>query len=269
MNELCISSSLVNSLWNLFSVINGNPELGNYGVRFTLGLLFSFLLFMIVKMRTTNTMEKKHIVALIGALLFSIRYITFFIFEWGYQIKLYNDPIVHFLFPPIEHFFNMIGFGCIAYYSLHSYNYYPGLIKRILWYIPTSIFAFFVYATIVWKEHFLTILNTQNIILKYNQCDVDWQSHALLAIVSAYLVFVAIIKYSKNCHYLSAFWTITFIEHTTRAICFYYGYEPSWLATIFHGMAIWAIPLLILHFVKAYVVKLRYCEYCQRNTQIP
>lgn len=268
----CISSKLLNGLWEIFSIFNGNPDttishVSNYGIRFSIGMFFSFYLFYIIKMRALITMKKLHIVAMVGALLIFIRYLVMFGFEWGYQIGLYSDPIVHFLFPPIEHFFYMMGLGCMAYYSLNHYRYYPGMIKKILPYIPPFITIFFVYATIVWKNFFLSDLSI-NIIRAYKDCPVDYQSHALIAIMSLYMVIVAIFKYSKYNHFLSAFWTVNFIEHAVRTIMFYYSFEPTWMATLFHATQLWLLPLLTLHFVQAYVIRLGYCQQCKRKTEI-
>lgn len=267
MNELM---RIFQALWDIFSVFNGNPDLvsynNNFGIRFGIGMFFSFMLFMIIKFRALVTMKRHHVVAMIGAVLIFIRYAVMFGFEWGFQIGLYHDPVVHFLFPPIEHFFYMLGFGCLAYYSLHHYKYYPGLLKRILIGIPIFIGMFFIYTTMEWKEFFLTRLPH---VSTYKECFVDWQSHLLFSIMSFYILVVAIFKFAKDNHYISMFWTVTFIEHLSRTICFYNGYEPAWLATIFHAMQLWALPLIMLHFVKAYVVKLGYCELCKRYVKLP
>jgi len=174
-------------------------------------------------------------------------------FEWGWQIQLYDDWMMHFLFPPLEHFFYMLSLGCFAYYSLNTYEYYPGLLKRILVWIPVSLTAFFIYSTILWKQYFISHLPE---ITEYNAVASDWLSHVIIAVTALYIIFVAIKKYKKYFCFLSAFWTITFIEHSLKAYSYYIHDEPAELATIFHAMALWSIPLLILHFTNAYVLRI-------------
>lgn len=243
---------LSKGLWDIFSLVNGNPEVTNYGIRFSLMLFFAFFLIVVLQLRTKMIFDKKHIVAFVGALFLIFRIVTMMGFEWGWQIGLYDDWILHLLSPPLEHLWNMLFFGCMGYYTLNIYDYYPGILKKILWSIPTSILLFFVYSSIAWKQFFFE--NLPNI-PKYNQCSVDWQTHLILATISLYIVIIAILKYKKFHMFLSAFWTITFLEHFIRFIAFYNGYEPSELATIFHAMSTWSLPLLILHFINAYIIR--------------
>jgi len=244
---------LIHNIWLIFSMVNGNPEITNYGIRLFLGLFFSLFLLMIIQLRTREFFDKKHFVVLIGVVFLVFRWTLMIGFEWGWQINLYNDWILHFLSPPLEHFFHMMFFGCLAYFSLNVYNYYPGILKRILWLIPIIIFGFFIYFTIEWKIYFIDHLPALS---KYKECVSDWQNHGINAVIAGYVFFVSIWKGSKNQGFLSTFWGITFLEHITRTIVFYNNYEPAELATIFHAMATWAIPFLILYFVNAYVASL-------------
>lgn len=246
-------SVLIRGLWDIFSVTNGNPDTANYGIRFSISIFFTLFLLVILQLRAKMTLDIKHLIAFIGAVLLLIRYVLMMGFEWGWQIKLYDDWIIHFLFPPLEHFFYMMFFCCTAYYSLNAYNYYPGAIRRIIPYIPISLVAFFIYATIEWKTLFMSKLPA---ITKYVSAESDWQSHAIIFVIALYCFMVAIKQYKRYYCFLSAFWTITLIEHGIRTVCFYYHYEPAELATIFHAMQIWALPLLILHFTNAYVMRI-------------
>lgn len=263
----CDITVILHGFWEIFSIFNGNPDLtytqNTYGIRFCMGLFFSFLLFQIIKMRTLKTMLKQHIVALIASLIFFIRYFVMLIFEWGYQIGIYNDPIIHFLFPPIEHYFYMIGFVCFAYYSLKHYDYFPGILKNILYFIPLFLTSFFIYATIQWKIFFYEgIYELPAKIYKYKDCVVDWQSHLIFSIICLYVLIIALGHIKNKNNYLLAFWFLSFVEHFSRTISFYNNFEPGWLATIFHAFQLWTIPILILHFIKMYIIKLSKCETC-------
>lgn len=264
-----IITTLLTEFWSIFSIFNGNPAFGefsnNYGIRFTIGMFFCTFLFIVIKMRALSTMKHSHIVAMIGSVLIFIRYFVMLILEWGYQIGLYDDPIVHFLYPPLEHFFYMLGLSCFAYYSLHHFNYYPGLLKQYTKYIPIFLTSFFIYTSVMWKNFFIF---NNSFIQKYKECMIDWQSHLIITIIASYVLFVSIFKYKKYNSYITTFWLITLCEHFARTVCFYNNYEPSWLATIFHALQIWVLPILTLHFVKAYVVKLNYCELCRRHVHV-
>jgi hypothetical protein len=263
MNDYTMLNTLAVNVWNIFSVFNGNPDTNNFGIRLGIGIFFSIFLLIIIKMRTISTMDKKHIVAMIGALFIFFRYAVMLIFEWGYQIGIYDDPFIKFLFPPIEHYFYMIGLGCLAYYSLNHYQYYPGILRKIVWTIPVFITGFFVYATISWK---ILFMNSLPIVKNYIDCNVDWQSHVIVAVMALYVFFVSMVKPSRtNNHWLSYFWLLTLFEHGVKSILFYQHMEPSWIATIFHSFEIWSLPLMTLHFIKVYVVKLKYCEICNSD----
>lgn len=249
----CFMEKLIFGLWQIFSQVNGNPEIGNYGIRFAIGIFFSIFLMAILQLRAKLSYDRKHLVAFIGANLLLFRYTLMMGFEWGWQINLYTDWIVHFLFPPLEHFFYMMALGCFGYYSLNAYGYYPGVLKRILVYIPIGISLFFVYATVSWKMFFLKKLPE---VTPYMMINADWQSHLIIALAAGYCVVIAIKQYKKYFCFLSAFWTLTFIEHFCRSVAFYNQWEPAEVATIFHAMALWSIPLLILHFTNAYVLRI-------------
>lgn len=257
-------ANLYNGLLDILNTINGGSHLSSNsaGIKYLLGMFFTIYLFSIIKMRALVTMERKHIVALIGALLLFLRYLILFIFDWGYQIHLHEDEMIQFLLPPLTHFFYMMGLGCLAYYSLCHYEYYPGLLKKILWAIPTFMTAFFIYASIQWKSFFF-LTNGE-----YYTCSVDWQSHLLLCVMSLYLTIVAMYKYNKDNHYLSAFWTVMFVK---ELVSFYYYFnhcEPIDTSIVFNAVQMWAIPLFTLHFVKAYVVRMSDCVICARKVMV-
>jgi hypothetical protein len=246
-------SKLAHGVWDLFSVMNGNPDLGNYGLRFGISIFFALNLLVVLQLRTKLTLDVKHLVAFVGGVFLLVRYVCMMGFEWGWQIGLYDDWVIHFLFPPLEHFFYGLFFICMGYYSLNAYNYYPGILRRIIPYIPAGIICYFVWATMAWKEFFLSRLPA---VSAYREGSSDWLSHALIATLCFYCVMVAIKQYKRYYCFLSAFWTLAFLEHFIRAIAFYNNYEPSELATIFHAMATWSLPLLTLHFTNAYVLRL-------------
>ena len=200
-------------------------------------------------MRTKIVFDKKHIVAFVGAVVLLVRICTMFGFEWGWQIGLYDDWVIHLLSPPLEHFWNMLFFGCIGYYTLHVYDYYPGILKKIILYIPTTIIGFFIYSTIQWKIYFLSHLPK---ISNYESCMSDWQNHLIIAIVALYIFIVAIVKYKKYHCYLSAFWTFVLVEHFSRFFFSFYNINTYFINTVQNSLETWALPLLILHFVNAY-----------------
>lgn len=256
MNEF-ILNNLILGLNDIFNLTNGNYS----GIRFFLGLVFTILLFSIIKMRAIATMERKHLVALIGSLLLLLRYIVLIIFDWGFQIHLYEDRIIPFLLPPLDHFFYMMGLGCLGYYTLNQYNYYPGLLKKILWAIPTSITAFFIYSTVTWKLQYLS----NPVITKYCCTPVDWQSHSIILIMSIYLCIVFIFNFNKVNILLHSFWSAILVLEFFRTLSNLQGIEPVQLNVIFNALELWSLPILILHFVKAYVIRLSDCIICDRK----
>jgi hypothetical protein len=243
-------TALAQGLWNIFSCINGNPSLHNIGMKLTIMLFFSMFLMVILQIRTKITFDKKHIVAFIGAVILFVKVMTLFVFEWTWQIGLYDDWLLHFLYPPLEHFWNMLFLGCMAYYTLHIYDYYPGLLKKILWYIPITIITFFIYSTVQWKDYFLSHLPA---VSQYELCMSDWQNHLIIAVIALYIFVIAIVKYRKYNCYLSAFWTVIFIEHASRFYLSYNLYQTDITETLLNSLETWALPLLILHFINAYV----------------
>lgn len=262
MFDMIKIKEVCNGLWDLFSLYNGNPShCTNYGIQYGMGIFFSFFLFYILKMRAISTMKKEHIVALIGALFIFFRYIVMFVFEYGYQIKLYDNPYVYYLFPPIEHFFYGLGLGCISYYTLNFCDYYPGMLKKILYFIPFFITAFFIYATIAWTRLFHTGLET-HIIFSYNDSMIDYQSHIILFVITVYSFIV--MCYKKELNYLTIFWLLLSIDQIINILISFDTFGINWLITISHAIEIWTLPILTLHFIKRYVNKLKFCGICRR-----
>jgi len=244
-----ILGKIVKGAWSAFSCINGNPILDNLGIKLSIMLFFAVFLLTILQMRTKIVFDKKHIVAFIGAVILLIRVITMLGFEWGWQIGLYDDWILHLLSPPLEHFWNLLFFGCFGYYTLNVYDYYPGILKKILWYIPVTMLGFFVYSSIQWKIFFLSNLPT---ISSYETCMSDWQNHLIISVICLYIITIGILRYKKYHCYLSAFWTVTLIEHFSRFVCSYNQWNTNFVVTIMNSLETWALPLLILHFINAY-----------------
>lgn len=251
------------NLWNIFSLLNGNPDIFSSGIRFTLSIFFSILLLIILQIRTKMIFDRPHLIAFVGVLFLLIRNIITMGFQWGWEIGLYNDAILHFLSPPIEYFFNMLFMCCIAYYSLNAFNYYPGMLKRIIWGIPSFIAMYFVYMAVTWKNYFYDNLPS---ISTFNQCSVDFQAHSILALISGYVLVVAIVKYKKYHIFLTTFWFINFVSQLSSAIVSFNNYSSSELITIFQAVEIWSIPLLVIHFVNAYIVRKH--EYIERRNCI-
>lgn len=249
-----------NIIKNSIDIINFTSSECN-GMKYILNIVFVGMLFLIIKMRTITLMDRKHIVALVGSLLLLIRGMVLLLFEWGYKIKVYNDYVVAFLLPPLDHFFYMLGLGCLAYYTLNQYNYYPGILKKILWAIPTFMFMFFIYATIFWKKSFTLYGGSYN----YINYTILWQSHSIIFIMCLYLFVVYIFNYKKYNIYLHIFWTIILIIELFKTSINFHEIKLPNLNIFINNMQIWSLPLLILHFVKAYVIRLGDCIICDRR----
>jgi hypothetical protein len=253
--------TFLKELWGVFTSVNGSSMIDNIGINICLGMFFSLFLFTVIKMRAVHTMANKHIVALIGAFLLFIRYFIIMIFDWGWKANIYTDTDLHFLFPPIEHYFYMISLGCFAYYSLSHYNYYPGMLKKILWAIPSFMTGFFVYSAVTWKHQYYAS-EISEVPFKYTSSMIDWQSHSIVAIMALYITIVAIWKYQKNDMFLSGMWTLILINNTLLIASNFCPYLFTWTDSLFKSMQIWIIPILTLHFIKNYVNKLKFCESC-------
>ena len=236
-------------IWRIFSIVTGDPTSGNSGVRFLLTICFTLFLLVILQLRMKILFDRVHLVALVGGLFLLVRAILLLCFEWGWQVGLYTDRLLYLLSPPLEHFFNMMFFGCMAYYSLNVYQYYPGLLKKIIWIIPISIFSFFVYTTITWKAYFLKAMPGLS---TFTDCPAYWQTYAIIALASLYIFMVAIYKYKKHNCFLSAFWTMIFFSYSARALSLFSGSDPAVLVTIFQGTELVSILVLSLHFVNYY-----------------
>lgn len=240
----------ISSLWNIFAQVNGDPFLNNYGIRFSLMLFFAIYLLIIIQLRTRLIFDNKHLVAYIGILFLIFRILSMIGFEWGWQIGMYDDWILHCISPPLEHFWNMLFYGCIAYYTLNIYNYYPGILKKIIYAIPISFVSFFIYSTIQWKNMFIANLPY---IMKYSQSPSDWQNHIIIGSISLYVCIVILTKYKKYYIPLTIFWVLTTIEHLVRSVCLICECNSHEMTTIYHAISIWVLPLLILHFITAYI----------------
>lgn len=241
---------LVEATWEVFSVLNGNPELNNSGVHLALMLSFSLFLVIVLQLRAKLIFDKKHLVAFVGAILLVFRILVLFGFEWGWQINLYDDAILHFLAPPLEHFFNMMYLLLMVYYTLVLFEYFPGILQRVLKYIPMFIVLFLIWSTVHWKMMFVTNLPE---ITQYWTCPSDYLTHLILTIIAGYAFVVAIFKYKKYHKYISAFWTIVMIENAGRFLMNFTGNNCSDLFTIFNAMEIFSIGILVLHFIDIYI----------------
>jgi hypothetical protein len=251
---------VLNELWRLFSITNGNPDCNYSGIRFGLGMFFSFLLVYVVKMRTLNSWEIRHFIALIGGCFLLIRHFVMMVFLWGYEIQLYDNQILRFLFPPVEHLFETIAFACFGFYSIVTTRPdHATLSKRSMAVIPI-ILLFYIYVFVAWQDYFFTFFPAK--VMLYYDSVVDWQSHFVITSLAAVAVYNVIKNVKLAYPLLTIFWAFTVLEHSVQTVVSFYRFEPSWLVTIFNAMHLWTIPVLMLHFVYGYSRRLKGCETC-------
>lgn len=257
---------IVDGLLSIFYLVNGNPTTHYSGIRFLLGMFFSFMLILVIRMRVLNSMETRHFMVLVGGVFLFIRNLFMMIFLWGYDIGIYTDGIFKFLFPPVEHFLETLAYGFIACYTIKTADPINIKYKNTKWYGLAFITSFYIYATYTWKTFFFE--NYPNNIPKFFDHFSDWQSHLVIAIISGTALYKLASKMKLKYEWLIAFWAIVTFEHALRAIVFYIRFEPPELATFFHALHIWSIPLITMHFISGYAKKLKWCDYCNRNSSI-
>lgn len=258
---------IADAVWLIFSQINGNPDLNMSATRFLLALFFLTLLYITIRMRAMTQYKPHQVVALVGCVLMIIRELTMLIFLSGWEIGVYTDPVGHFLFPPIEHFFALLSFGCFSWYTIEASQWSPirKFARRTCIPFGISLVGFSAYALIYWKAFFTT--HYPDVIHVYKDTPVDWQTHLIIAIIAIVGMLAAYMR-RRGSTYLLWFWFITFAEHALRSITFAFYNEQAWQATIFHAMHNWAIPLLLLHFINAYVQKLYQCTVCRQDVAL-
>jgi hypothetical protein len=265
--DSCTLNKVAEALWLIFSQINGNPDLNMSATRFLLALFFLTLLYMTIRMRAMAQYKAHQIVALVGCVLMMIRETSMLVFLSGWEIGVYKDPIVHFLFPPIEHFFALLAFGCFSWYTIEASQW--SLIRRFAHrtylFFGTGLLLFSAYALVYWKAFFTS--HYPNVIHGYKDTPVDWQTHLIIAIIAVVGMLAAYMR-RRGSSYLLWFWFITFLEHALRTIVFSMYQEQAWQATMFHAMHNWAIPLLLLHFINAYVQKMHQCVLCKQEVYL-
>jgi hypothetical protein len=260
----CAYGSVADAAWVIFSQINGNPELHMSATRFCLALFFLCLLYTTIRMRAMVQYKQHQIIALVGCVLMMVREASMLIFISGWELGVYTDPIIHFLWPPIEHFFMLLALACFSWYTIEASQW--SFIRRIAhqtykWFIGFML-LFSVYTLVYWKQFFTQ--HFPNVLYAYKDSPVDWQTHLLMATISLVGMLAAYMR-RRGSSYLLWYWTITFLEHSFRTIIFSSYHEQAWQATIFHAMHIWAIPLLLLHFINAYVLKMSQCTICRQE----
>lgn len=256
--------SVFTAVWQIFSQINGNPELHSSATRFCLALFFLYLLYSTIRMRAMAQYKPHQIVALCGCVLMMFRETSMLMFMSGWELGLYRDTIIHFLWPPIEHFFFILSMLCFCWYTVEAsqYNKLRRCTRRIGWWVVGGAVSFCIYALVEWKIFFTK--HFPDILYSYNECSVDWQSHLIVSGIAIVGLLGAMFRY-RGSSYLMLYWVITLIEHSSRTVIFAFYHEEAWQATIFHAMHIWAIPLLLLHFINAYVLKMSNCVQCKRE----
>lgn len=255
---------LAYALWDIISVMNGNPDLHMSAPRFLMALFFLTLLYLTIRMRAMAQFKPHQIVALAGCVLMMMRELVMLVFLSGWELGVYSDPIVHFLFPPIEHFFLAAALGCFSWYTLEASQWavIRNFAARTYVYFGTGLVLFSVYALVMWKALFT--IDYPAIVHMYRDSPVDWQTHLIMVVIALVSICAAYMR-RQGTSYLLSFWIVTFIEHSARAVVFAFFDEQPWQATIFHTMHTWAIPLLLLHFINAYVLKMSQCKMCQRE----
>ena len=234
-----------------------------YGTRLMIGLMLSLIILGIVQMRAYATMDKKHIVAMSGAIILSFRYIVKLIFEWGWQIKAYNDFVLYSLFPPLEHYFYLIFMGCFAYYSLTVFEYYPGMLKKILWMIPVFFTGFLVYSSVECKSEFLLAKESFN----FDNTSINYQTHIIGSIMALYVFLVGWIKSKKQEKLLVLFWGMMLVEELVRSFSSLYNYTIVY-EPILDYIRLTCLPILILHFSKHFMKTYKYCNICSKYVNI-
>lgn len=250
--------------WLIFSQINGNPDLNQSATRFCLALFFLILLYSTIRMRTLSQYKPHQVVALCGCVIMMIREITMLVTIGGWETKVITDTMVHFLWPPIEHMLELTAYICFVWYTIEAsqWNVIRRFARNIGWYFIGASSIFCIYTMYAWKLFFIS--HAPEILYSYKHFSGDWQTHLILAFVAFMGVISAFMK-SKGTSYLLGFWTIVLIEHIIRTIVFGFFDEQSWQATIFHAMHTWSIPLLLLHFINSYVLKMGNCVECKRE----
>jgi hypothetical protein len=258
---------ILTTLWTIFSQMNGNPDYHASGMRFCMAIFFLVLLYATIRMRAMSLYKPHQIVALCGCVLMLVREFSMLVFMCGWELQLYTNLMIHFLWPPIEHTFSLAAFLCFAWYTIEAsqWNTIRRFARHMLWPICTFVLAFSIYALITWK-HFFTA-HYPLVQFSYKDSAVDWQMHAVVTLIAVAGIMAAYMR-RRGASYLLYFWIVTLIEHATRTITFAHFQEPSWLATVFHAMHIWAIPLLLLHFINAYVLKMSQCAECKRDVYL-
>lgn len=244
MNTTIIDNFIIGVV-NLFNDINsGNPAC--IGIGYSLGIVLSLILMYIIKTRTSLTMDRHLIISLGGSVLFTVRFFILLIFYWGYQIQIYTDQTLFMFMSPLEHFFYAIGLICFGYYSLNHYDYFPGLLKSFIWWIPAIITTTFIYDTIEYKNILSTFSNSPPFV----SCNIDWQLHLILLICSLYILIVSILKFDRSNIYLTIFWSMMLISQYFKTIFGFYNLEPMFMTTIYNSVQIWSILTLMLHFIS-------------------
>ena len=252
------------ALWTIFSQMNGNPDLHMSAPRFLMSLFFLTLLYLTIRMRAMVQFKKHQIVALVGCVFMVIRECIMLVFLSGWELGLYTDPIIHFLFPPVEHFFSLMAFGCWSWYTVEA-SQWPWL-RRLACttyvYFGTGLILFSAYALVTWKQFFTQ--NFPDVLYAYKDSPVDWQTHLIISIIACVGILAAYMR-RRGSSYLFWFWLIVLVEHFSRTVTFAFYEEQAWQATVFHAMHTWSIPLLLLHFINAYVLKMSQCAICHQE----
>lgn len=260
----CTFANILHAAWTIFSQMNGNPDLGMSAPRFLMAIFFLVLLYLTIRMRAMAQYKNHQIVALVGCVVMMVREFSMLVFISGWELGVYTDSIIHFLWPPVEHFFMLVALSCFVWYTVEASQWAPirRLIRKVYSTFAIFIVLFSAYTLVAWKSFF--IKHFPNILYSYKDSPVDWQTHLVIAMVASVGIAAAYMR-RKGRSYLLAYWCITFLEHGARTILFAFYVEQTWQATIFHAMHTWAIPLLLLHFINAYVLKMSKCTTCQQE----
>lgn len=259
-----IVDNILGGAWVVISQMNGNPELNQSGARFLIAIFFLYLLYATIRMRAMAQFRPHQIIALVGCVLMIVREMSMLVCMSGWELGLFKDPFIHFLWPPVEHFFETAAYLCFAWYTIEAsgWGWLRCQAHRLMWWVIGFVLLFSVWALIEWKSFFMAAL--PYVLHAYRESPVDWQSHVILTLI-AFCGCAAAWMRKRGSSYLLMFWSIVFVEHAVRTVVFAFFIEQAWQATIFHALHTWSIPLLLLHFINAYVIKMSSCVVCRRD----
>lgn len=260
------SSILFDAAWTVFMRENGECVGGLSASRFLLTLFFQVLLYLTIRMRAMLQFKPHQIVALAGCVVFMVKETSLLFLVSSYELGLWYDPRIAFLAPPIDHCFRLVAYACFSWYSIEAsqWCFARKLARRTLIAFCTAIASFGLYILITWKAYFTEHMPSHPDMAHFGYTAIDWQVHVVMAIVAAVGVLMSYMR-KRCCCYLFWYWVITLLANGGQAIMTAFYVEQPWHTAIFNAMFTWSIPLLMLHFVSSYVLKIGQCIVCKQE----